>query len=165
MHVAKKLKQKIDTLHGGAIQCSICEQYKTRADYGAEHVGKFRECKECRSHRNRLQRFGITPDFYETLLELQKRKCAICESELKLEGNQSVIDHCHKTEEVRGILCRHCNSAIGLLKDKVNLFSKAARYINEPVARQIKREDVARTAQTLRDYYKQKSEASPDRMA
>jgi hypothetical protein len=165
MHIAKKLKQKIDTLHGGVIKCSICEEYKSRADYGSQHVGKFRECKECRSHRNRLQRFGITPQFYEDLLEVQGRKCAICESELKLEENQSVIDHCHKTGEVRGVLCRPCNSAIGLLKDKVSLFTQAARYINEPVARQIEREDVARTAQTLRDYFRQKSKTRSSDMA
>ena len=51
------------------------------------------------------------------LLQRQNGKCAICEKPISLQvvGNRSdyVVDHCHETGEVRGILHRSCNAAEG----------------------------------------------------
>lgn len=39
------------------------------------------------------------------------------------------IDHCHKTGQVRGLLCTNCNTAIGLMKDSPERLEAAASYI------------------------------------
>ena len=40
------------------------------------------------------------------------------------------IDHCHKSGQVRGVLCPNCNTAIGLLNDDPTVLKKAISYLN-----------------------------------
>lgn len=39
------------------------------------------------------------------------------------------IDHDHSTDFVRGLLCNNCNSAIGLLKEDMNIINNAIKYL------------------------------------
>jgi predicted Zn-dependent protease len=39
------------------------------------------------------------------------------------------VDHCHKTGQVRGILCNICNLGIGLLNDSVEIIESALNYL------------------------------------
>jgi hypothetical protein len=41
------------------------------------------------------------------------------------------VDHCHKTQRVRGLLCRRCNAAIGLLSDDISRVEAALNYLKE----------------------------------
>jgi len=77
--------------------------------------------------------YGITYDDYLRMLEEQQHRCAICPSEgftmdpkhkLKL-----VVDHCHTTGRVRGLLCHNCNRALGLLKDSRSSLERAIGYL------------------------------------
>jgi hypothetical protein len=56
-----------DTLHGGVIKCSICEEYKSRADYGSQTLASSENVKnvEVIADYNALG---------EDLLEVQGRK-------------------------------------------------------------------------------------------
>lgn len=64
-------------------------------------------------------------------------KCEICG--LKEEQRCSVtgttpslcIDHCHDTMKIRGVLCKKCNSAIGLLKDSIPNLEAAIKYLKK----------------------------------
>lgn len=59
--------------------------------------------------------------------------CTICGD----EGNL-VVDHDHKTNMVRGMLCNHCNRGLGHFKDDPNLLEYAKIYLlasqNKPEA-------------------------------
>lgn len=75
--------------------------------------------------------YGITLIQYEEMFNKQNGCCAICNvSEEKLTIRLH-IDHNHKTGKVRGLLCKKCNSAIGLFDDNLDLLNKAINYINE----------------------------------
>lgn len=39
------------------------------------------------------------------------------------------VDHCHKTNMVRGLLCHRCNTAIGLLNDDFTTLKSALKYL------------------------------------
>ena len=39
------------------------------------------------------------------------------------------VDHCHDTGVVRGLLCSHCNTALGKFQDSPELLTAAIRYI------------------------------------
>lgn len=72
--------------------------------------------------------YGISLEEYNILLEKQHKVCAICKQEC-VSGRMLCVDHNHKTNKVRGLLCVNCNRAIGNLKDKVVLFSRAINYL------------------------------------
>jgi hypothetical protein len=50
--------------------------------------------------------------------------CEICNTKENL-----VIDHCHDTKKVRGILCWSCNIALGHFKDSKTNLQKAMDYL------------------------------------
>lgn len=90
-------------------------------------------CRECRNKRENIRRkpnwpsykYGMTVGHYELMLKSQDNKCAICGKEL----TKPCIDHNHKTGKVRGILCRSCNTGLGLFQDNFELLRKAAVYL------------------------------------
>jgi hypothetical protein len=80
--------------------------------------------------RDRAAWYGITLADFNRLLHIQGYRCAICEASLKLKSRQAYhIDHCHKTDRVRGILCSGCNRGIGLLGDDEAGVMRALDYL------------------------------------
>ena len=51
------------------------------------------------------------------LFEFQMKKCAICENPITFHGCK--LDHNHKTDEVRGLLCNRCNYALYLVESHI----------------------------------------------
>lgn len=78
--------------------------------------------------RRLYYKFGITLDDYERMLKEQSGLCAIC-NHVSDDGIQLCVDHNHKNGEVRGLLCRKCNSGIALLKESRELFESAMKYL------------------------------------
>jgi hypothetical protein len=74
--------------------------------------------------------YGITLKEYERLYISQNGMCAICHRPETVKGRLFLaVDHNHKTGRVRGLLCSHCNMALGSFGDSLqNLFS-AIRYL------------------------------------
>jgi hypothetical protein len=75
------------------------------------------------------------------MLEDQNNKCKICNTEVeiaegrgKFKNNTAVVDHCHTTNKIRGILCSKCNTGLGDFRDQKELLFKAFTYLmnNEP---------------------------------
>lgn len=92
------------------------------------------ECKDTglqNAYFFRQYKIGVKD--YEQLLENQDHKCKICESEgFLMKGChiiKLVVDHCHTTGKVRGLLCHNCNRAIGLLHDKAQNLLNAIEYL------------------------------------
>ena len=75
------------------------------------------------------RKFGIGLNEYNLLLESQDYGCAICGSKKPYGRGNFHVDHCHETGRVRGLLCHHCNTGIGSLKDDPLLLSKALDYL------------------------------------
>lgn len=76
-------------------------------------------------------KYNITITQYNSLLEKQNNKCLVCKNEFNntTKGNKACIDHCHKTNIVRGILCSNCNAALGLLKENTSILENMINYI------------------------------------
>lgn len=85
------------------------------------------------------QRYGMTLDDYDKLLQLQDHKCAICMGVERVKNvsgkiKQLSVDHCHNTGNVRGLLCDACNVGLGRFSDDPDRVDSAARYLrmNDP---------------------------------
>jgi len=83
--------------------------------------------KEWKRERNFKARYNITVEEYEEMLILQDRKCAICH--YQLEAKKTVVDHCHDSGNVRGLLCFHCNNAIGFVREDISVALRLIDYI------------------------------------
>jgi hypothetical protein len=77
-----------------------------------------------------ISSYGLTQDKYIKMLEEQGNSCAICHSKDWGKPSPS-IDHCHSTNEVRGLLCNMCNRALGMFKDNSEILENAAKYLRE----------------------------------
>jgi len=54
-------------------------------------------------------RYGLSVRDYATMLQDQEHRCAVCCRNLKHGIGGAAVDHNHKTNVVRGILCWNCN--------------------------------------------------------
>lgn len=76
--------------------------------------------------------YGITIDEFDALLRSQNGRCAICSVRLERGGSKAVaacVDHCHDSGTIRGILCGHCNTGIGLFRDDPMRLAAAREYL------------------------------------
>lgn len=60
--------------------------------------------------RKKLRKYGLTKDQLTAMQNMHGGVCAICKKKPKRRGLN--IDHCHKTGDVRGLLCAPCNLAL-----------------------------------------------------
>lgn len=70
--------------------------------------------------------FGMTYEQYEQLLIKQDGKCAVCKAEPTTR--KLAVDHCHTSKKIRGLLCHRCNTALGLLKEDLDIMKSLMEY-------------------------------------
>lgn len=116
---------------GKAYRCKDCDN---------EAVTKFRK-KHAVRYRNNARtaqlkyKYGLTNEGFRLLYEAQGGTCKICNRLLakinpsKPTNETAVVDHCHKTNIVRGLLCTKCNRGLGHFKDDIGLLEKATEYL------------------------------------
>lgn len=80
-----------------------------------------------RRNSNLKIRYGISLEQYNILLESQNGKCAICGS-VGINA-RLCVDHDRITKQVRGLLCRKCNVALGGFQDSSMVLEKATVYL------------------------------------
>ena len=81
-------------------------------------------CSQCLEDKKLCLKFGASRAFrqvYAEMFERQRGLCGICHEPMK----RPVLDHCHKTMEVRGLLCSNCNIGLGQFKDNPKLLESA----------------------------------------
>lgn len=121
--------------------CKKCHTEKDDLEFSINSTtGKLHSY--CRSCYNELQRklpsrqgskrqynFGMIAKDFNSLVNKQKGICPICENLLEY-GNQ-VIDHDHKTQVIRGVLCRRCNTLLGLCRDDPQVLLRGVKYLEK----------------------------------
>ncbi|GAA2191907.1 endonuclease VII domain-containing protein [Micromonospora lupini] len=128
------------------LSCQQCREYARRINQAS---------RDARPGSNRAMnlwtKYRITEAFYDELRSRQGYRCAICgihEDEIpatlagrpRKDGKPSaqafrlVVDHCHGTSAIRGLLCNGCNSALGHFRDSVEALRRAMDYLeSEPL--------------------------------
>ena len=97
--------------------CHFCQKDRSLEDFPRHRA----ICKECISVKYRMQKYNISE---EEVRKLNRFKvCQICKRRRKL-----VIDHCHKTNKVRAMLCSQCNTGLGCFDDNETYLKRAVAY-------------------------------------
>ena len=118
-------------------RCKVCCRIGPSAQKRIEHHRAWDRLYN-KTHREQIRntqlirKYGITLDDYNLMLENQEHRCKICGSTDPADrSGRLVVDHCHTTTRVRGLLCHKCNSALGLFKDDRAIIRSALNYLND----------------------------------
>lgn len=82
-------------------------------------------------------KYGIEKEEYLQKLVSQGGLCKIClEPETDIDKRTGrvknlSIDHNHETGQIRGLLCRKCNTSLGLLREDKKIIQNMINYIDE----------------------------------
>ncbi len=118
-----------------------CYRCKKSFDRNSTEVYPFKGggciCKQC--HRKKvweeqqgLRTFGITQKDYKEMLLKQNHQCLICGKHHENKRHERLyVDHDHKTDKIRGLLCHDCHVGLGNFKDDKILLQKAIDYLNQ----------------------------------
>lgn len=142
----------------GSKQCRTCKQVKSVEEFDINLASRnklklnCRECEEEKKHKKEKDRtreykeciispaqarritsiYGITGEDYTRMFEEQGGVCKICKRpETKNKDKLLCIDHCHKTEKVRGLHCSICNWGIGHFEDNIEYLASAIEYLKQ----------------------------------
>lgn len=119
-------------------KCRICGvdkepcEFHSNKTYKSGYITKCRACagiyaKEYREANPILllaKKYKIESSKVSELFE-KAEGCQICGD----KQNRLVIDHCHTTGKIRGLLCDLCNKGIGQLRDNSEIALKAHGYL------------------------------------
>ena len=88
-----------------------------------------------RAQRDRylLATYGLTVDEYDALLEVEDGTCWICGG--RSGEKHLAVDHDHKTGQVRGLLCKRCNSVLARIHNREDIADAMAVYLWYPGVR------------------------------
>lgn len=117
------------------IECTKEQQRKRRADRLPSQkeldnitLKFWREDNPEKTQKYRLSRYGKTQEWFNAKLLEQHNCCAVCgKKNFNIRG--PFIDHNHKTDEIRGLLCARCNIFIGMLE--AGLLDSALTYLKQ----------------------------------
>lgn len=126
------------------IKCTKCNVLKEQSEFFKDKQKKsgYRpDCKKCntiksvkwgKNNKDKRKWYmlksstGITKEQYNEMLDSQKGVCAICERSCSMS---LAVDHDHKDNMVRGLLCNNCNRGLGHLKDDIENLERAINYL------------------------------------
>ena len=128
--------------------CTTCKVEKNIDEFyfrGGKYSPNSRKskCKECDKKRlaenydpikyqeQHLKRsYGITLNEYNQMLMKQNYCCRTCgTTEPGGKHGKFMVDHCHSTSKVRGLLCKSCNIALGEVKDNRQTLMNMLEYL------------------------------------
>ena len=103
-----------------------------KKQYTEEDRIRLHKLKDHGSRDNYLKNtYGINTEGYNTLFVSQDGRCAICEIHQSNLKHPLYVDHCHSTNQIRGLLCNKCNFAIGLFNEDIMLLDNAKQYLKQ----------------------------------
>lgn len=114
--------------------CPWCKVYKPLESFHLDNKRKSRKSAYCKSCYT-IVRYNLTVDKYNALLAAQNGLCAIA----GCSNKPTDIDHDHSCcsgayscgKCVRGLLCRSCNLALGLINDDIVKVAGLQTYLSE----------------------------------
>ncbi len=120
-------------------RCNKCGKIKSIDSFykrKGRPCGVQSNCKVCQGkqrvtywkpHEVMRRKFKITDEQFEKMMKHDD--CPCCGRRM----DKKCIDHCHKTEKIRGVICNNCNTALGLLDDSKETLQNLIQYLEQPM--------------------------------
>ncbi len=101
-----------------------------------EYQRKFRKANPNYGKNSYLRKsYGVDLDWFNAKFSEQGGVCAICKKpETAVIRGVAIslsVDHCHTTGKARGLLCRSCNNALGMLYHDRAILAAAILYLEQ----------------------------------
>jgi hypothetical protein len=101
---------------------------KDSRDWRLNNLAQYRENQKRWKTANKdyaqRNKFGLSKVEFQRLLDKFHRQCFMCQSKRHL-----CVDHNHRSNKVRGILCSNCNRALGLVHENKLALKRAVVYL------------------------------------
>ena len=134
--VCKKCSSNIKYTKKGS--CVNCEQTNSN-DYNISYTPcknktKINSQKYKNQNKEKLfayhlkRTYKLSDSEYREMLLTQQNVCKIC---LKNYGKKLVVDHDHITGQVRGLLCKQCNTGLGMFKEDILSLENSIKYLKD----------------------------------
>lgn len=102
--------------------CKVC----ARGDFVKWRTENLEYARRADRVGHYMRSYRLTQEQAEQLVENRVGPCAIC-----TEVKPLVVDHCHTTGDVRGLVCSACNSVLGYAKDNTKTLLSAIAYLED----------------------------------
>ena len=119
----KAVRQKINASDA---QKERAKKYSDDTGYSKQY---YQDNKDWWREQSYQKLYGIGVDEYNRMLTEQNHCCKVCGVHEKDLNKALAVDHCHTHGHVRSLLCTNCNTALGLLKEDVNIMKKLIGYV------------------------------------
>lgn len=107
-------------------------KYRDKKRGGPPRATPTEEEQLLRKEDGRLRRaYGISTAERDQIYEDQQHRCACCRKPIERRGRHTHVEHCHKTNQVFGLVCRHCNTAVGMCSNSYLKALQVAEYIKK----------------------------------
>jgi hypothetical protein len=105
---------------GHKAACKTCSSLKFKT-WRAANIDEVRKNDRIKHY---VRKYGLSTDSAVALVENKVGTCEICRATDSL-----VVDHCHSTGNVRGLICGACNSALGYARENISTLRGLIQYI------------------------------------
>jgi len=118
--------------------CPTCKETKEETEFYFFRGKPHGHCKVChRGHSRKSQlkvHYDLTVDGYDLMVKEQSGLCKICKQPGHTNKRQKYplyVDHNHKTNKVRGLLCATCNTMLGYLENTPHVIEAMQQYLDQ----------------------------------
>jgi len=91
-------------------------------------LGKSQKARDARLRRE----YNITLEERTKVSKYQHDCCAVCKRPEKDMKISLSVDHDHHSGKLRGLLCLRCNKALEILRNDIESFEAAIKYLTNP---------------------------------
>lgn len=131
-HKSYRSSYKLSSEQKDKYKLKARDYYSSNKDECLQRTKDWKKSRPNYKKELKLQKFGLTLEDYDNILIDQNNKCPICKNIFTKEFlRRPNIDHCHKTNKFRAILCHKCNTALGLFDDNIDSLREAILYLEK----------------------------------
>ena len=112
--------------------CKACDAKARMERYWSMTPEQHEASKQAQKVREYKRNYGLAHDVALSLANNRIGECKICSKVTKL-----VVDHCHSTKVVRGLICDNCNKMLGHSFDNPQTLIKAAEYLRSNTMQEV----------------------------